>query len=101
MDRLLERLYRRLGKRYFLLYIVFEAASAVLITVGTVGFMTLYQDISPAQFWRLTAIVTVVIGVIFVWGVLNVRAFARPLVGWVCGERGDPVTAWRRAVALP
>jgi hypothetical protein len=50
------RLYRRLGARYFSVYVVFEYVSACVVCLATVGIFSLYTETSPAEFWRVAAV---------------------------------------------
>jgi adenylate cyclase len=106
MDRVLDRLYRRLGKRYFLLWTLLEAGSAVFITLGSIGLLTLYEDLSSEEFWRLVIFTEVLITAVFIAGVVKIRAHAQPVYDWVCkgaDAHGEDATiaAWRSAVTLP
>ncbi|HKP91689.1 MAG TPA: adenylate/guanylate cyclase domain-containing protein [Thermoleophilaceae bacterium] len=96
-------LYRKLGPRYFLLYLGWELFSALLIALGTVGIFALYQDLSQNELWTI---------VLFSWGTVllalaagfkKIRRSSAPLREWVDGARGPEGAkeAWRTAVGLP
>lgn len=53
MPFLFERAYRRMGKRYFLLYVVFEFVSAFVVCLATVGLFALYVDQTASEFWTI------------------------------------------------
>jgi len=102
MDRVLERLYRRLGPRYFLAYLAFEGLSAGVIAFATVGLLSLYEPMSGAEFARVAAVSVGSSLLIFALGLSRSMPLAHPLVQWVKGRSGSsPVTAWRAAVGLP
>jgi len=44
-------LYRKLGRRYFPLFLVFEYVSGTVITLATVGLFSLYEDMSERGSW--------------------------------------------------
>ena len=103
MQRAFGWLYRRLGKRYFLLYVLFEIGSGVLITLATVGLFSLYEDVSTATFWRVVIFAELWVGVAMLYVLWRSKALTMPLVRWV-GDGRDPETAagaWRLAVSLP
>ena len=52
MPFLFGRAYRRMGKHYFLLYVVFEFVSAFIVCLATIGLFALYTDPSSSEFWR-------------------------------------------------
>ena len=96
-------LYRRLGKRYFLLYVLFELASGILITFGTVGLFALYEDVSSATFWKVVIVAELSVGVAVLYAIHRTKELAMPLVRWIGGGR-DPALApeaWCQAVSLP
>lgn len=103
MQRAFAWLYGRLGKRYFLLYLIFEMASGVLITLATVGLFALYEDVSSATFWRVVVFAELAVGIGMAYAVHRTKEISMPLVRWVGGGRdpeGAP-EAWRKAVSLP
>jgi hypothetical protein len=103
MPRALEWLYRRLGKRYFLLYVVFELASGALITLATVGLFALYENPTSATFWRVVIFAELWVAVAMIYALHRTKEIAMPLVRWVGGGRDAAAApeAWRRAVSLP
>jgi hypothetical protein len=48
MPFLFERAYRRTGKHYFLLYVVFEFVSAFVVCLATLGLFAIYTDPSSS-----------------------------------------------------
>jgi class 3 adenylate cyclase len=101
MDGPLPRLYRRLGPRYFLVYLAIEGVSAFLIALGTTGLLTLYEPIAVSDFLVILGATELASATLFAWGLRRTLPYARPMLDWVKGRRGDPVAAWRSAVALP
>jgi len=49
MPLLFGRAYRRMGKHYFLLYVVFEFVSAFVVCLATVGLFSLYPAPSSGR----------------------------------------------------
>jgi adenylate cyclase len=95
-----ERAYRRLGRHYFLLYVVFEFASAFVVCLATLGLFSLYTDPSASEFWTIAvfAEVCVLLSTGFMmWG--GARR-VRPIIAWMEGQ-GGALEAWRAAVEVP
>ena len=100
MPFLFGRAYRRMGKHYFLLYVVFEFVSAFIVCLATVGLFALYTDPSSSEFWTIAAFaeVCVVFSTAFMmWGGAK---RVRPILDWMEGH-GDALAAWRSAVEVP
>jgi adenylate cyclase len=100
MPFLFGKAYRRLGKKYFLLYVAFEFVSAFVVCLATVGLFALYTDPSTSEFWTIAAFaeVCVVLSTGFMlWG--GARR-VRPIIDWMEGH-GDALEAWRSAVEVP
>jgi adenylate cyclase len=101
MDGPLERLYRRQGARYFLVYLAIEAVSAFLIAFGTIGLLSLYEPLTAGEFLEILLLVEAAALLVFAFGLKGVVPRARPMLAWVKGDRRDPVAAWRTAIGLP
>jgi class 3 adenylate cyclase len=100
MPFLFERAYRRMGKNYFLLYVVFEFASAIVVCLATLGLFSLYTDPSSSEFWTIAvfAEVCVVLSTAFMmWGGAQQ---VRPILAWM-EDQGGAMEAWRAAVEVP
>jgi adenylate cyclase len=100
MPFLFGRAYRRMGKHYFLLYVVFEFVSAFIVCLATVGLFALYTDPSSSEFWIITAFAEVCVALstgFMLWG--GARR-VRPIIDWLEGH-GDALRAWRAAVEVP
>jgi class 3 adenylate cyclase len=103
MERAWGWLYRRLGRFYIAAYAVFEIVSGLLITLGTVGLLALYEEVSVGEYWRIVAVAEICVLASMLVSLKKVRGFTRPLGAWMQGRR-DPdtaVEAWRIAVSLP
>jgi adenylate cyclase len=96
-------LYGKLGPRYFLAYLAFEVASALVITLGTVGVFSLYQRLNDAQFDSIVLFSWGCVVVALAAGVKKIRRSSGPLRDWMQGGRGrdGAAEAWRSAVGLP
>jgi adenylate cyclase len=100
MPFLFGRAYRQMGKHYFLLYVVFEFASAFVVCLATVGLFSLYTDPSSSEFWTITAFAEVCVALstgFMLWGGAK---RVRPILDWMEGH-GDALEAWRAAVEVP
>jgi adenylate cyclase len=100
MPFLFERAYKRLGKHYFLLYVVFEFVSAFVVCLATLGLFALYTDPSASEFWTIAifaeACVLASTAIMLVGGARR----CRPIIAWMEGV-GDAYEAWRAAVEVP
>jgi adenylate cyclase len=100
MPFLFGRAYERMGKRYFLLYVVFEFVSAFVVCLATLGLFALYTDPSSSEFWTIAifaeACVLASTGIMLIGGARR----CRPIIAWMEGE-GDAYEAWRAAVEVP
>jgi adenylate cyclase len=100
MPFLFGRAYRRMGKHYFLLYVVFEFVSAFIVCLATVGLFALYTDPSSSEFWIIAAFAEVCVALstgFMLWGGAK---RVRPVIDWMEGS-GDALQAWRTAVEVP
>jgi adenylate cyclase len=97
---LFERAYRRMGKKYFFLYVAFEFVSAFIVCLATLGLFSLYTDPDVPEFWAIVvfAEVCVFFSVAFlIW--IGARRL-RPVIAWMEGQGGG-LEAWRAAVEVP
>jgi class 3 adenylate cyclase len=100
MPFLFGKAYKRLGKRYFLLYLAFEFVSAFVVCLATLGLFALYSDPSPSEFWTIAGFAEACVALstgVMMW---DAARRVRPIVDWMEG-RGDPLAAWRTAVTVP
>lgn len=97
------RLYRKLGTRYFGLYVVFECVSAFVVCLATVGIFSLYTETSAAEFWRVVAVAEGATLAAVIWAVAQAWRLTRPIIGWVRAGGPDEgaLEVWRDAVSLP
>jgi hypothetical protein len=93
----LGRLYRRLGPRYFALYVVFEFVSAFVVCLATVGILSLYTETSPAEFWRVAAVADLAVMLAVAYGVVRERKLTASPSGSSSARRSGPTSPrrWR------
>jgi class 3 adenylate cyclase len=103
MPFVFDRLYRRLGRAYFVLYGVFNFISVFVICLGTAGLFKLYQDTDPTDFFITLAFAEAVCLLTVVWVFVKGIIVARPLIAWVGGRRDNEssLAAWRAGVTFP
>jgi adenylate cyclase len=103
MAFLFDRLYRRLGRFYLLLFGVFDALSAMVICLATVGLFALYTKVSTNQFWEgvLFSEAAVIVGLVIT--AVKARKQVAPIARWMQDGKGEngALEAWRTAVAFP
>jgi Kef-type K+ transport system membrane component KefB len=97
MPFVFDRLYRRLGRVYFVAYGVFNVVSALIICLGTVGLFKLYEDPGSEEFWITLAFAEAVCLLTVVWVIIRGWFVVRPLTRWVTGQRDEAssLEAWR------
>ena len=95
--------YRKLGPRYLYANIAFEAVSALVIMLGTIGILSLYQEMTRAEFNRIVLVGWACTVVALVSGGKKLWRDMAPLNAWVRGSREErgANAAWRAAVELP
>ena len=103
MPFVFDRLYRRLGRVYFVAYGVFNVVSALIICLGTVGLFKLYEDPGSPEFWITLAFAEAVCLLTVVWVIIKGWFVVQPLTRWVGGERDEEssLAAWRAGVTFP
>jgi adenylate cyclase len=103
MPSLFGRLYKRLGARYFVFYVVFEMVSAWVVCLATVGLFTLYTETSPEEFWRVAAVAIGAVTVGVSYAIAREWRLSRPIIAWVREGRpdADALAVWRCAVTMP
>ena len=100
MPFLFGRAYRRMGKHYFLLYVVFEFVSAFIVCLATVGLFALYTDPSSSEFWTIAVFAEVCVAFSTAFMMWGGAKRVRPILDWMEGH-GDALEAWRSAVEVP
>src|SRR3954452_16985830 len=103
MGSVLQRLYRWTGRFYLLLFGLFDAASAFVICLATVGLFALYTNISVARFWEAVAFSELCVAIALLLTAAHALKQIRPVTGWIRRGKGTEgaLEAWRTAVALP
>jgi len=103
MPFVFDRLYRRLGRLYFVVYGVFNVVSALTICLGTVGLFKLYEDPGTSDFFITLAFAEAVCLLTVIWVIVKGLFVVRPLTRWVGGQRDEAssLEAWRAGVTFP
>lgn len=103
MPFVFDRLYRRLGRAYFVVYMLFDVVSALVICLGTVGLFKLYEDIPPGEFFIILAAAEGVCLLTVIYVLIKGLSIARPITRWIGGQRDPESTleAWRCGVTFP
>lgn len=100
MPFLFGRAYRRLGRRYFLLYLAFEFFSAFVVCLATIGLFALYTQPSGSEFWTVALFAEACVALSVAYMMASAARRVRPMIDWMDG-RGDALEAWRAAVSVP
>src|SRR5207253_1104927 len=104
LDRLVRRLYERLGRRYKLVFIATQIPASVTVAIGVVGVMASYYHPSTRQFLfsALTVSVFTIVGVSY--AIARQRRALVEMADW--GKTGTPTpeetaAAWDAATNFP
>jgi adenylate cyclase len=95
-----ERAYRRMGRRYFLLYLVFEFVSAILVCLATLGLFAIYTDPTAAEFWLIAGFAEACVVASTAFMMWSGAKRLSPILDWMKTREGA-LGAWRAAVAVP
>jgi adenylate cyclase len=100
MDEFLERLYRRMGPRYWWAFVILVSVAALIFTVLAVLALLGFESAAREEFARILLFGAVgsVVAITVIVGMGFNRTFG-PLLAWIRGDR-DPamaVDAWRGA----
>lgn len=103
MAPLLARLYRRLGVRYFWVYVAFEALSTLAICLATVALFSLYTEMDSGQFLKVLAFAEACAALAIAFVMLRAKALVMPVTEWLHSgrPRSGALEAWSAAVGLP
>ena len=103
MESLWRWLYRKFGARYLFAYGIFAAFAAFVITLGTIGIFSLYQEHTKEEFLRVWVFTDACVLFSLGTALLRLRHEIEPITGWIRGNRDEAssVEAWRCAIALP
>jgi len=95
--------YRRLGRRYPIVFVALELQAGFLVTGGTVLLLSLYYDGTAAEFGAILAITMSLTAVTLLYGFLRIKPRLAPVKDWIAGKRdpGATARAWSAAISLP
>lgn len=96
-------LYRRLGRRYPLVFMVVELQTALFIVAGTLALFTFYFEGDASEYLAVLAIALVLTEGAILASLWRLLPQIRPLGDWIGGRRDPDSTqrAWSAAVGLP
>lgn len=99
----LRRLWRALGPRYPRLALLAFFSVTFLVTLGGMGLLVLYQDMSVEDFWTLVGFAEALTAVEVAVATAMALRMLRPANPWLRGSRRpeDAAAAWAALVSLP
>jgi len=102
-QRLLKRVYRRLGPRYPRTLLILQLQLGYLVGLGGIAVLALYIDMSVGEFLRLLAVAELIYAIDAVIATRIALRWVEPVVAWLGGERGPraAAAAWQSAASLP
>lgn len=103
-QRILTWFYRRLGNRYPAAFMAVELQTAWFITLGLLGLISLYYNVSDHQLLVVLAIALGLTGATVLVALIRSFGYLRPLSEWIASDRQDPALAakaWGTAVGMP
>ncbi|MGH9187609.1 MAG: adenylate/guanylate cyclase domain-containing protein, partial [Acidimicrobiales bacterium] len=100
---MIRSLYQRLGRRYVSTVLVLIFLNFYLVYLLGLGILTIYLDMSGAEFMRLVLVMVVVESGYTVSMPLLLRRRLGPVSRWLDGARDPEATlaAWRAAATVP
>jgi adenylate cyclase len=103
MPFLFDRLYRRMGRFYILVFGLFDALSALVICLATVGLFALYTAIPGDAFWESVLFAEAAVLVALALTAVKAAKQVAPITSWIRQGKGEQgaFEAWRTAVAFP
>ncbi len=103
-QRVLTLAYRRLGKRYPVVFMAIELQTAWFITAGLLGLLSLYYEAPDSDLLLVLAISLALTGVTIAVAFYRSVSYLRPLAEWIDSDRSDPefaARAWSTAIGMP
>lgn len=96
-------LYRRLGRRYPLVFMAAELQTALLIVAGTLALVAVYFDGSTSEYVTVLIVALVLSEGAILASLWRVLPQVRPMSDWIGGARDPESTqrAWSAAISLP
>src|SRR5690349_9513128 len=96
-------LYRRLGSRYPLVFMVVELQTALLIVAGTLALFTFYFEGDTSEYLTILGVALVLTECAILASIYRLLPQIRPLSDWIGGQRDEESTerAWEAAASLP
>ena len=96
-------LYRRLGKRYPLVFMAVELQTALFIVAGTLALFTFYFDGDTSEYLTILVVALVLTEGAILASLWRLLPQIRPLSDWIDGKRDPESTqrAWSAAIGLP
>lgn len=100
---LARRAYGRLGQRYFALVLVLEWVLSLLVALGGVALLALYEEMSLVEFVRIALVAEAVLVIENLLASWIAGRMLSPVKRWLCGTRdeSDTAAAWRALAELP
>jgi adenylate cyclase len=97
------RLYRRLGRSYPVVFLTLEMQSAFLIAAGTLGLFSFYYNASAHDYLKILVGMMILVAVAVGITLGRTLPLMRPVQEWIAGARDEEQTekAWASAVCLP
>jgi adenylate cyclase len=97
------RLYRRLGRSYPVVFLILEMQSAFLITAGTLGLFSFYYNASAHDYLKILVVTMILVALAVAITIVRMLPQIRPIQEWIAGARDEEQThkAWAAAVGLP
>src|SRR5439155_320133 len=97
------RLYRRLGRTYPVVFLTIELQSAFVITAATLGLFSFYYNASAHDYLRILVVTMILVALAVGITIVRTLPLMRPIQEWIAGARDEEQTqeAWAAAVCLP
>jgi adenylate cyclase len=103
LDRIMGRLYRRVGARYWLVLVAGQAGVSIFVVLVTVAVIASYYDAAFADFALVGGVGCGLTVLAVLWATLRAMPAYSAIVNWRATEAPTPeatVTAWEAATTL-
>src|SRR2546427_11991717 len=94
------RLYRRLGRSYPVVFLTIEMQSAFVITAATLGLFSFYYNSSAHDYLKILVVTMFLVALAVGITIVHALPLMRPIQEWIVGGRPQAQTqeAWPGAV---
>ena len=94
------RLYRRLGRTYPVVFLTIELQSAFVITAATLGLFSFYYNASAHDYLRILVVTMILVALAVGITIVRTLPLMRPIQEWIAGARDTKYVAEAHRLGL-